>query len=206
MSEAVKRVVLYARISTTEKRQNWRVQLQELRQMATHRGWTVVAEFHDVASGRKDKRAGLAAAMKICRAGGADVFAVVDVDRIARSTLHFLRFLGELEAMKVRLACSRDGNFDTTTPHGEAMLHMRAVFAQLEGRLIGQRIKETLAVKKSHGMKLGAPRQYDYAHLPTVIRLRRAKPPTPWKKIAERFGGTHGGWQRAVWRTTKAAA
>lgn len=198
------RAVLYARISTTEKRQNWRAQLQELRRVADQRGWSVAAEYHDVTSGRKSDRPGLKSAVDLCRSGGAEIFASVSVDRVARSTVHFLNFLANLDAYGTRAAFTRDGAYDATTPMGQAMQENRATFAQLEARLIGERIKESLAIKKANGVKLGAPRRYDYRRLPTVIKLRRKK--VPWKEIAQRFGGTHGGWERAVVRFTKGDA
>jgi DNA invertase Pin-like site-specific DNA recombinase len=46
---------------------------------------------------------------------------------------------------------------DTTTPAGEAAAGMMAVFSQLERRLIGQRTREALAVKRAQGIRLGRP-------------------------------------------------
>src|SRR5580765_7860114 len=46
---------------------------------------------------------------------------------------------------------------DTSTPSGEAMANMLATFAQFERRLISQRTKEALAVKKASGVRLGRP-------------------------------------------------
>ena len=46
---------------------------------------------------------------------------------------------------------------DTTSPAGEAMAHVLATFAQFERRLIGQRMREALAVKKKQGVRLGRP-------------------------------------------------
>jgi DNA invertase Pin-like site-specific DNA recombinase len=46
---------------------------------------------------------------------------------------------------------------DTTTPAGEAMAHVLATFAQFERRLIGQRTREALAVKRKEGAQLGRP-------------------------------------------------
>jgi DNA invertase Pin-like site-specific DNA recombinase len=51
-----------------------------------------------------------------------------------------------------------DLNVDTSTPAGEAMAAMLATFAQFERRLIGQRTKDALAVKKAAGVRLGRPR------------------------------------------------
>ena len=47
---------------------------------------------------------------------------------------------------------------DTSTPAGEAMAAMLATFAQFERRLIGERTKSALAVKKAAGVRLGRPR------------------------------------------------
>jgi DNA invertase Pin-like site-specific DNA recombinase len=45
-----------------------------------------------------------------------------------------------------------DRAVDTSTPAGEAMAHVLAIFAQFERRLIGQRTKEALAAKKASGV------------------------------------------------------
>jgi DNA invertase Pin-like site-specific DNA recombinase len=42
---------------------------------------------------------------------------------------------------------------DTSTPAGEATASMMAVFSQLERRLISQRTREALAVRKSQGVR-----------------------------------------------------
>jgi hypothetical protein len=56
---------------------------------------------------------------------------------------------------------------DTTTPAGEAMAHVLATFAQFERRLISQRTREALAVKKAQGVRLGRPRE-----MPAKLRKR----------------------------------
>jgi DNA invertase Pin-like site-specific DNA recombinase len=50
-----------------------------------------------------------------------------------------------------------DVQVDTSTASGEAMANMLATFAQFERRLIGQRTKEALAVKRAAGVQLGRP-------------------------------------------------
>ena len=62
---------------------------------------------------------------------------------------------------------------DTSTPSGEAMADMFATFAQFERRLISQRTKEALAVKKAQGVRLGRPRTLPQA---AVRRIQRQRP------------------------------
>src|SRR5690349_15435702 len=51
-----------------------------------------------------------------------------------------------------------DAPVDTTTPAGEAMANVLAVFAQFERRLIGQRTREALVAKRAAGARLARPR------------------------------------------------
>jgi len=60
---------------------------------------------------------------------------------------------------------------DTTTPAGEAMANVMATFAQFERRLIGQRTREALAVRRDAGVRLGRPPSI----APDVARRIRAE-------------------------------
>jgi DNA invertase Pin-like site-specific DNA recombinase len=62
-----------------------------------------------------------------------------------------------------------DLGVDTTTPAGEAMANVMATFAQFERRLIAQRTREALAIKRQQGVRLGRPRTLPAA---TVQRIR----------------------------------
>jgi DNA invertase Pin-like site-specific DNA recombinase len=48
-------------------------------------------------------------------------------------------------------------SIDTSTPHGQAMLEMAAVFAKLERAMISERVKAGLARAKAQGKRLGRP-------------------------------------------------
>ena len=61
---------------------------------------------------------------------------------------------------------------DTSTPSGEAMANMLATFAQFERRLISQRTKEALAVKKASGVRLGRPPTVPKAVVRRIQRQR----------------------------------
>ncbi len=65
-----------------------------------------------------------------------------------------------------------DLGVDTTTPSGEMVANVMATFAQFERRLIGQRTKDALAVKKAQGVKLGRPRVLDEALRARIVEER----------------------------------
>ena len=50
-----------------------------------------------------------------------------------------------------------DLGVDTTSPAGEMIANSVANFSQFERRLIGQRTKDALAVKRAQGVQLGRP-------------------------------------------------
>lgn len=83
-----------------------------------------------------------------------------------------------------------DPPFDLATPTGEAMAMMLAVFAQFERRLIGQRIREALAVKRTQGVRLGRRSTLDPAAVERVVELRAEG--LPWRAVAEAM--TQEGW------------
>ena len=80
-------VILYARVSTTD--QSYNSQLSELREYASHRGWTQVEEIVDTASGVRSARKGLDRLMVLVRRGRVDIVAVYKLDRLGRSLSHF---------------------------------------------------------------------------------------------------------------------
>jgi DNA invertase Pin-like site-specific DNA recombinase len=192
------RALLYARVSTADKGQDYRAQLEELEAVAQQRGWTVVAKFHDETSGAKASRPGLDAARAHARRGGVDVFASVATDRTARSVRNLLDLVDELEACGVKLACTREGALDATTPQGRAFLQVRAVFAELERNLASERVREGLAIRKARGVKLGRPRTIDHALIPLAQQLRAKQ--RSWTTIARELGGSPGAWSAALKR------
>lgn len=202
----MKRAILYARVSTADKGQDWRAQLEELRTVAKQRGWKVVGEYHDMTSGRKASRPGLDAARAHLRRGGVNVFAAVSTDRFARSVPNLLDLVDELEALGVQVSATREGALDSTTPQGRAFMIVRGAFAELERGLRAEGIREGLAIRRARGIKLGRPRRLDYRKLQLAQRMRKGLTPATWSTIAQRLGGTPGAWSRAVDRATKAGS
>ena len=103
-------------------------------------------------------RAGLQEALEAVDGGQAQALVVAKLDRLSRSLLDFAGLMERARKQGWNLV-ALDLGVDTSTPSGEMMASVLATFAQFERRLIGQRTKDALAVKKANGVKLGRPRE-----------------------------------------------
>ena len=148
----MKRAALYSRVSTYD--QNPQTQILDLRQMATQRGYEVVAEFTDKISGTKSKRPGLDQMMADARRGRFDVVMTWACDRIARSTRHFLEVLDELSRLKIEFVSFRE-SIDTAGPLGRAIVVIIGVVAELERSLIVERVRAGMRRARLEAQHIG---------------------------------------------------
>lgn len=154
---APRRVALYLRVSTSE--QTTENQRRELQAVGEKAGWEVVAAFEDAGiSGAKgrDKRPGYDAMLKAVTRREVDMVAAWSVDRLGRSMVDLVTFLGELHARDADLYLHQQA-LDTTTPTGRAMFQMMGVFAEYERAMIRERVNAGLTRAKAEGKKLGRP-------------------------------------------------
>jgi DNA invertase Pin-like site-specific DNA recombinase len=155
------RVVGYVRVSTDEQSVSGaglEAQRQAIIAECRRRGWQLVEVIEDAGWSAKDlRRPGIKAALEVLEAGDAKALVVAKLDRLSRSLLDFTRLMATAQKQSWALV-ALDCAVDTSTPTGEAMASMVATFAQLERRLISQRTKEALAIKKAAGVRLGRPR------------------------------------------------
>src|SRR4051794_29091100 len=117
-------------------------------------------------------RPGLEAALWAVEDGAAEGLLVAKLDRLSRSLLDFAQLM-ERSQRKRWAMVALDLGVDTSTPAGEMMASVLAVFAQFERRLIGQRTKDALAVKRSEGVRLGRPRTLPLSTRRRILRERR---------------------------------
>ena len=89
-----------------------------------------------------------------------DVIVVYRLDRLGRDAGHVITLLDKLTKAGVHVRSVCDG-LDTTTPTGEAMLGMLAIFANMELGFIQQRTRSGLAAAKAQGRTGGRPRALD---------------------------------------------
>ena len=153
-----KRAALYLRVST-KNGQTVENQRRQLRKVAKHRGWKIVATYQDEGiSGAKgrDKRPAFDKMLKDATRGEFDIVAAWSVDRLGRSLTVLIKFLSEIHALNIDLYLDQQG-VDTTTPAGEAMFGMLSVFAQFERSIIAERVAAGLARAKAEGKTLGRP-------------------------------------------------
>lgn len=145
----------YARASTG--RQDLDVQLEEIRQYATRKGWTLVATYSDVASGAREDRADFQRLLADAARGKFTMVIVQRFDRAARSVKQLVATLEHLRRCRVAFVSIKE-DVDTSTPAGELILHVMAAIGQFERALIGDRIRSGLERARVLGKALGRPR------------------------------------------------
>jgi DNA invertase Pin-like site-specific DNA recombinase len=149
----MKRVALYARVSTTD--QHPEAQLTALREYAAARGLEIAREYVDHGvSGTRDRRPALDALLADAKRRRFDGVAAVKLDRLARSVRHLTTMCADWDALGVDLIVIDQG-IDTSTASGRFLFHTLAAVAELEGALIRERTVAGLAAARRRGVKLG---------------------------------------------------
>jgi DNA invertase Pin-like site-specific DNA recombinase len=144
------RVALYARVSTLDKGQDAEVQLRELREYASRRGWTPTEYVDKGVSGTKDNRPQLNALMQDAKRRKLDCVLVARFDRFARSVSHLLRALEEFRALGIDFVSISEA-CDTTTPQGRMLFTILGAVAEFERALICERVRAGLANARAKG-------------------------------------------------------
>jgi DNA invertase Pin-like site-specific DNA recombinase len=90
----------------------------------------------------------------LSRLGEVDVVVTWRLDRLARSVSGFSRMLETFEEAGVKVATT-DGQVDTTTAAGRAMVQMTAVFAELEAGTTSERSRQMHNYKRERGEWVG---------------------------------------------------
>jgi DNA invertase Pin-like site-specific DNA recombinase len=164
-------VVAYVRVSTDEQADSGAglaAQRAAISAEADRRGWTVIAWHEDAGiSGKSiEGRPGLSAALHAVESREAAGIVVAKLDRLSRSLADFAALMARAQRNGWNLV-ALDLGIDLATPAGEFMANVMASAAQWERRIIGQRTRDALAVKKAEGVTLGRPRT-----LPDDVRER----------------------------------
>ena len=174
---ALVKVAAYIRVSTSEQADSGaglEAQRAAIIAEAERRGWELVHVYEDAGASAKSLsgRPGLQEALDAVESGQAEALVVSKLDRLSRSLLDFASLM-ERARRKGWSLVALDLGVDTSTPSGELMANVLATFAQFERRLIGQRTRDALQVKRSQGVKLGRPRELSSEAQDRILELHR---------------------------------
>ena len=147
----MKRVALYARVSTNNGQQDPDMQLAELREYAVRRDLVVSGEYVDHVSGSKESRPALNKLMQDAHSRKFDIVLVWKIDRWGRSLKHLVTSLADLDAYGIAFVSLRDG-LDLSTPSGRLMMQLLGAMAEFERALIVERVKAGLKSSASSGV------------------------------------------------------
>jgi DNA invertase Pin-like site-specific DNA recombinase len=146
----------YLRVSTEEQADSGAgldAQRAAIETEAARRGWTIIAWHVDAGvSGKSLNRPALMEALADVREGRAASLVVAKLDRLSRSLLDFAGVMADAQRAGWNLV-ALDLGLDLSTPSGEMMASIMAVYAQFERRLIGQRTSAALAAKRAAGVR-----------------------------------------------------
>src|SRR5687767_7127259 len=148
------RAVAYLRVSTRQQQRSGlgiEAQRATVARFSETENVTIISEYVEAETGKGadalDRRPQLAAALAAARAGKCVVL-VSKLDRLSRD----VAFVSGLMAQRVPFIVAELGR--DADPF---MLHLYAALAEKERRLISERTKAALAIRKATGAKLGNP-------------------------------------------------
>lgn len=213
----MRQAVAYRRVSTSEQGKSGlglEAQTEAVTRFCAAEGFEIAASFQDVASGKLplEARPGLAAALEKARKLRCPVI-VSKLDRLSRD----VAFISGLMARGVPFIVAELGA--DTDPF---ILHLYAALSEKERRLIGERTRAVLAVKKAQGKVLGnrtnladaqakgreankaASLVFAARVMPTISKLRAAS--MSMNAIADHLNASHTPTMRGGSWTAKAVS
>jgi DNA invertase Pin-like site-specific DNA recombinase len=158
------------------------MQLRELREYVTRRGWSPAAEYIDTISGAKASRPALDRLMTAAARREFDCVLVWKLDRFGRSVLHLSNGLAALTSYGVRfIAVTQAIDTDASNPTSRLMLAILAGVAEFERELLKERTLAGVRAAQAAGKTLGRPRRV--FRRDEVTRLRSDG--QSWRAIAQ---------------------
>ncbi len=180
---------LYARVSTSDGRQDADNQLLELRRFAASQNWEIVSEYIDHESGSKAERPQFRQLLKDAAQHKFDVVVFWSLDRFTREgALATLQHLNTLSDYGVGYRSFTEPYLDSCGVFKEAIIAILGAIAKQERLRLSERVKSGLARAKEQGTrtgrKIGRPRRVFCRD--QVVELRHQG--LSWKKIGRKLG------------------
>lgn len=137
----------YARVSKND--QNLENQIEKLKKAGCDE------IYQEKQSGTKNNREQLNELLSKLRPG--DTICVVRLDRLGRRMIKLIELINSFKERKIELI-SIENNIDTSNAMGMLLFNICAAFAEMEQRLISERVKAGLSVAYAKGRKGGRPK------------------------------------------------
>ena len=143
----------YARCSTNEDKQDIQRQVRELKGAGAQQ---VFLEYEHGDSVVKEQ---LSSLLETVQAG--DTILTLEVSRLARSTKQLCDIIERVKEKRLRLSIVGSINVDCSNgeldPMTNAFIQMSGVFAELELRIIRERVRSGMRNARAKGAKIGRP-------------------------------------------------
>jgi DNA invertase Pin-like site-specific DNA recombinase len=179
------RCALYCRVSTTD--QNCEMQLRELREYISRRGWRHGGEYVDTGfSGANSSRPALDKLMSHAAQRQFDCVLVWKLDRFGRSVLNLSQQLTALTSFGVRFIATTQGlDTDQSNPTAALLLHILSAVAEFERSMIRERTLTGIRAAQGAGKVVGRPKRV--FRRDEVVRLRDVEG-LSWRAIGKKLG------------------
>lgn len=142
----MRKYIAYYRVSTSKQGDSGLGLEAQRNDVVRYTNGNILAEFTDVASGKKSTRPELENAISMAKQENA-VLIFAKLDRLSRD----VEFIFSIRNAGIEIVCCDLPDLNTLT------IGIFATMAQYERELISERTKKALAVKKAQGVKLGKP-------------------------------------------------
>jgi DNA invertase Pin-like site-specific DNA recombinase len=152
------RAAIYARVSTSDGRQEVENQLAELRRFAATQNWEIAGEYIDHESGGKADRAEFRRMFTDAAQRRFDLVLVWALDRLTREGVaETFEYIKRLTSHGVQFVSFTEEHFRTAGPAGELMIAVAAWIAKQERIRISERVRAGLSRARAQGTRSGKP-------------------------------------------------
>lgn len=163
----MKKVVIFARVSSTNGTQDYERQINDLRTLASANNWVVEAIFAEKVSGAKKniERIELMNMISYINSHNINKVLITELSRLGRDTLQVLQTIEILNQNRVS-AFIQNYNIETLTPEGEInpmsqfLITILAEVARMERKTIRERVASGYQNFLNNGGKVGRKMGY----------------------------------------------
>jgi len=179
------KAAIYARVSTRNKGQDTKLQVDPLEEYCKRQGWEYDTYTEEQSAAKQ--RPVFDKVMRACWQKKYDVLVVWKLDRFARSVQDYINNVMLLDQAGTRFIVLTQGiDIDKRNPTSRLMMHMLAAMAEFERELIRERVSAGMAKAKAAGKQLG--RKKKEVRIEYILELQAQG--LGLRKIADRLGVT----------------